>query len=137
MQAKNVSKIWVIRIHLIWSIETDNPNSISNPSHDDEAYYDGDQQILQQNDLFQSVDCSIQCPPHWTEPVVQQTQSLVYPTSASISFKCPYYAKPNAKITWIKDGYIFSPELTELVKVKFIYFCFYWLLFSLQLITCI
>jgi len=128
LQAKNVSKIWVIRfvfIYVIWSIETDNPNSISNPSHDDEAYYDGDQQILQQNDLFQSVDCSIQCPPHWTEPVVQQTQSLVYPTSASISFKCPYYAKPNAKITWIKDGYIFSPELTELVKFKLIYFCFY------------
>jgi hypothetical protein len=67
-------------------------------------------------ELFQPIDCSIQCPPYWTEPVLQQKQTLVYPTSASISFKCPYNAKPTAKLTWIKDGQIFTPELIELVK---------------------
>ncbi len=89
-----------------------------NPSLDDDSYYDGDQQTSQQFELFQTVDCSSQCAPHWIEPVVQQKQSLVYPTSASVSFKCAYEAKPKAKITWLKDGHIFVPELTELVNKK-------------------
>ena len=125
MQANTVSKLEAFDlffIHLLLYIATDKQNSIPNPSVDDDAYYDGDQQISQQTELFQSIDCSIQCPPYWTEPVLQQKQSLVYPTSASISLKCPYQAKPKAKITWMKDGYIFSPELIELVKEKFIYF---------------
>lgn len=62
------------------------------------------------------MDCSVRCPPHWIEPVVQQRQTLVFPTSASVSLKCPYMAKPQAKITWFKDGQLFSPELYELVK---------------------
>jgi hypothetical protein len=66
----------------------------------------------------QPIDCSIQCPPYWTEPVLQQKQTLVYPTSASISFKCPYNSKPKAKITWLKDGQIFTPELVEYVKTN-------------------
>jgi hypothetical protein len=90
----------------------------------DDAYYDGDQQAPQQLELFQSIDCSIQCSPYWTEPISQQKQTLVYPTSASISFKCPYQAKPKAKVTWFKDGQIFVPELTELVKMKQKYFLF-------------
>ena len=89
-----------------------------NPSLDDDAYYDGDQQIPQKLQLIQPIDCSIQCPPYWTEPVLQQKQTLVYPTSASVSFKCPYQAKPKAKITWLKDGYVFVPELIELVNIR-------------------
>jgi len=30
--------------------------------------------------------------------------------------KCPYQAKPKAKITWFKDGNIFAPELIEWVN---------------------
>ena len=97
-------------------IVTTTQNSVLNPSLDDDNYYDGDQQIPQQVELFQSIDCTSQCPPYWIEPVLQQKQSLVYPTSASISLKCPYNAKPKAKVTWLKDGHIFSPELIELVK---------------------
>ena len=82
----------------------------------EDAYYDGDQQEPVRVDLFQTFDCSIQCPPYWTEPVLQQKQSLVYPTSASVSLKCPYNAKPKAKITWYKDGQVFLPELYELVR---------------------
>jgi hypothetical protein len=112
-----------------------------NPSLDDDAYYDGDQQAPQQMELFQSIDCSVQCPPYWTEPVLQQKQTLVYPTSASISFKCPYHAKPKAKITWLKDGHNFVPELIELVKeidtCFFLNFYFYSSFSSLQLIICI
>jgi hypothetical protein len=59
---------------------------------------------------------------HIGEPVLQQKQTLVYPTSASISFKCPYNAKPKAKLTWLKDGQLFIPELIELVKEINIYF---------------
>lgn len=87
----------------------------SNPSLDDDAYYDGDQQAPQPMDLFQSIDCSSQCAPYWTEPVLQQKQTLVYPTSASVSFRCPYQAKPKANIIWLKDGHMFVPELSELV----------------------
>ncbi|CAF0751826.1 unnamed protein product [Adineta steineri] len=100
---------------------TDNQNAILNPSLDDDAYYDGDQQIPQQLELFQSIDCSSQCAPYWTEPVVQQKQTLVYPTSASVSLKCPYNAKPKAKLTWLKDGHLFTPELTELFTIENIY----------------
>jgi hypothetical protein len=82
---------------------------------DDDAYYDGDQQLPSQTEYFLPIDCSTQCPPYWTEPVAQK-QSLVYPTSASVSFKCPYQAKPKGKITWLKDGNVFVPELTELVN---------------------
>lgn len=81
----------------------------------DDAYYDGDQQELVHVNLFQTLDCSNQCPPHWIEPVIQQKQTLVYPASAFISLKCPFYAKPKAKITWYKDGQIFLPELYDLV----------------------
>ena len=83
---------------------------------DDDSYYDGDQNDAVRVNLFQTLDCSIQCPPHWIEPVVQQRQTLVYPTSASVSLKCPYDAKPKAKITWFKDGQLFLPELYELVN---------------------
>lgn len=82
----------------------------------DDAYYDGDQQAPQSIELLQTMDCSVQCPPHWTEPILQQKQTLVYPTSASIQLRCPYQAKPKAKVTWFKDGHIFEPELTELVR---------------------
>ena len=67
-------------------------------------------------DPFQAIDCSIQCPPHWNEPVLQQKQTLVYPTSASVSLKCPYHAKPKARISWFKDEHLFTPELQELVS---------------------
>jgi len=70
--------------------------------------------------LLQIFDCSIQCPPHWIEPILQQKQTLVYPTSAFVSFKCPYNAKPQAKITWFKDGQIFTPELYDLVNRLFV-----------------
>ncbi|CAF1052258.1 unnamed protein product [Adineta steineri] len=83
----------------------------------DDAYYDGDQQDPIQVDLFQTIDCSMQCSPHWTEPVIQQKQTLVYPTSASVSLKCPYEAKPKGKLTWYKDGQIFRPELYELFSI--------------------
>ncbi len=86
---------------------------------DDDAYYDGDQQEPIHVDLFHTTDCSTQCSPYWIEPVLQQKQTLVYPTSASISLKCPYQAKPKAKITWFKDGHLFLPELYELVKKEF------------------
>jgi hypothetical protein len=88
---------------------------------DDDAYYDGDQQASSQIEYVQSIDCSIQCPPYWTEPVVQQKQTLVYPTSASVSFKCPYQAKPKAKLTWMKDGNVFIPELIELFTINNMY----------------
>ncbi|UJR21112.1 hypothetical protein I4U23_024212 [Adineta vaga] len=84
---------------------------------DDDAYYDGDQNGAVRVDLFQTIDCSIQCPPHWIEPVLQHKQTLVYPTSASVSLKCPYDAKPKAKITWFKDGQVFLPELYELFSI--------------------
>ncbi|CAF1652721.1 unnamed protein product, partial [Adineta ricciae] len=84
---------------------------------DDDAYYDGDQNGAVRVNLFQTLDCSIQCPPHWIEPVLQQRQTLVYPTSASVSLKCPYEAKPKAKITWFKDGQLFLPELYELFSI--------------------
>lgn len=92
---------------------------ILNPSFNDDAYYDGDQQAPQEIELSQSIDCSIQCSPYWIEPVLQQKQTSVYPTSASVSFKCPYEAKPKAKLIWLKDGHPFQPELTELVKENF------------------
>ena len=82
---------------------------------EDDVYYDGDQQEPAHVDLFQTIDCSIQCPPYWTEPLFQEKQTLVYPTSASVSLKCPYNAKPKAKLTWYKDGQIFLPELYQLV----------------------
>lgn len=99
-------------------VATETQEPILNPSLNDDAYYDGDQQSPQEIEFSQPLDCSIQCPPYWTEPVIQQKQTLVFPTSASISFKCPYNAKPKAKLTWLKDGYPFAPELTELVKNK-------------------
>ena len=83
---------------------------------DDDSYYDGDQQEPFQVNLVERMDCSIQCPPHWIEPVLQNKQTLVYPTSASISMKCPFYAKPAATTIWLKDGEIFSPELYDLVR---------------------
>ena len=82
----------------------------------DDAYYDGDQQEPVRVNLLQTIDCTNQCPPFWTEPVLQQKQTLVYPTSASVSLKCPYQAKPTARIRWFKDGHIFQPELDELVR---------------------
>ncbi|CAF3929533.1 unnamed protein product [Rotaria sordida] len=45
----------------------------------------------------------------------------VYPTSALVSLKCPYNAKPKAKLTWFKDEQVFSPELYELFSVDNIY----------------
>ncbi|CAF1414355.1 unnamed protein product, partial [Rotaria sordida] len=56
-------------------------------------------------------DCTNQCPPYWTEPILQQKQTLVYPTSAFVSLKCPYNAKSKVKITWFKDEQIFSPRI--------------------------
>ena len=91
------------------------PNIFSEPSVNNDDYYDGDQQPPKIVDLIQSPDCSSQCQPHWIEPVLQQKQTLVYPTSASVSFKCPYHAKPKPNITWYKDGQVFLPELIELV----------------------
>ncbi|CAF1499751.1 unnamed protein product, partial [Rotaria sordida] len=44
-----------------------------------------------------------------------------YPTSALVSLKCPYNAKPKAKLTWFKDEQVFSPELYELFSVDNIY----------------
>lgn len=85
----------------------------------DDAYYDGDQQEPVRVNLLQTIDCSNQCPPFWTEPVLQHKQTLVFPTSASVSLKCPYYAKPTARITWWKDGQIFQPELYELVGEEY------------------
>jgi hypothetical protein len=82
----------------------------------DDAYYDGDQQAPGEIDLSQTIDCSTQCQPYWTEPVIPQKQALVYPTSASVLLECPYHAKPKAKLTWYKDGHIFTPELPELVN---------------------
>lgn len=82
----------------------------------DDSYYDGDQQEPVHVSLIQTIDCSNECPPHWTEPIIQQKQTLVYPTSASVSLKCPYEAKPTATIIWFKDGQIFSPELYDLVR---------------------
>ena len=44
-----------------------------NPSiNNDDAYYDGDQQELVHVDLLQTIDCTNQCPPYWTEPILQQ-----------------------------------------------------------------
>ncbi|CAF1581702.1 unnamed protein product [Adineta ricciae] len=99
----------------------DNQDFISNPSFDEDAYYDGDREAPQQIEPSHLIDCSIQCPPYWTEPVVQQKQTLVYPTSATVSLKCPYQAKPRAKITWLKDGQLFTPELTELFVIENMY----------------
>ena len=82
----------------------------------DDAYYDGDLQMPESTNIKENIDCSIQCPPHWTEPVLQQQQALVFPTSASVSLKCSFHAKPKAKVTWLKDGHPFSPELQELVS---------------------
>lgn len=82
---------------------------------DDDAYYDGDQQIPEQIGSSINLDCSIQCQPYWTEPVLQLKQTLVFPTSAEVSFVCPFHAKPRAKVTWLKDGHIFTPELDEIV----------------------
>jgi hypothetical protein len=112
MVKKNVSQIRIFWYSFLESIAIDFRDSIDT----DDAYYDGDQQEPVRVDLFQTIDCSIQCPPYWTEPVLQQKQTLVYPTSASVSLKCPYNAKPKAKLTWYKDGQIFLPELYELVK---------------------
>ncbi|CAF0798978.1 unnamed protein product [Rotaria sordida] len=122
-------KIFFIIFILIISINTvitdeklnEIQDSFINPPLDDDVYYDGDQQRPQQVEYFHSINCSIQCPPHWIEPVAQQTQTLVYPTSASISLKCPYQAKPKAKITWVKDGHIFVPELIELFSIDDMY----------------
>ncbi len=117
MQIKTVSIIIYLlsTIDRIWSIENED-SFLKSSITDDDAYYDGDQQASSQIEYVQSIDCSIQCPPYWTEPVVQQKQTLVYPTSASVSFKCPYQAKPKAKLTWMKDGNVFIPELIELVN---------------------
>jgi len=115
VQNRNVSEVFIIIIYwyyFIGFLAIDFQDSINN----DDAYYDGDQQEPVHVDLFQTIDCSIQCPPYWTEPVIQEKQALVYPTSASVSLKCPYNAKPKAKITWYKDGQIFLPEIYELVK---------------------
>jgi hypothetical protein len=122
-------------IDRIWSIENQD-SFLKSSITDDDAYYDGDQQASSQIEYVQSIDCSIQCPPYWTEPVVQQKQTLVYPTSASVSFKCPYQAKPKAKLTWMKDGNVFIPELIELVN-KWSSFNLYQFYSSLQLIICI
>ncbi|CAF0926691.1 unnamed protein product [Rotaria sp. Silwood1] len=102
-------------------IAIENQDSLINSSFLDDAYYDGDQQTPQQIEYFQAINCSIQCIPHWFEPVLSQKQTLVYPTSASISLKCPYRAKPKAKITWFKDGQIFIPELIELFSIDDMY----------------
>lgn len=82
----------------------------------DDAYYDGDQQEPVRVNLLQTIDCTHQCPPFWIEPVLQHKQTLVYPTSASVSLKCPYQAKPTASIRWFKDGHLFQPEFDELVS---------------------
>ncbi|CAF4584686.1 unnamed protein product [Rotaria socialis] len=110
----------LININIVSTNEKsiDIQDSPVNPSNYEDAYYDGDQQILQPVEDFQTIDCSIQCSPHWIEPVIQQKQTLVYPTSASIQLKCPYRAKPKAKITWLKDGHIFAPELAELFSIN-------------------
>lgn len=86
----------------------------------DDSYYDGDQQEPVHVSLVQTIDCSYQCPPHWTEPILQKKQTLVYPTSASVSMKCPFMAKPRANVTWLKDGQIYSPELYEFVSESMI-----------------
>ncbi|CAF4156007.1 unnamed protein product [Rotaria socialis] len=88
---------------------------------DDDAYYDGDQQEPVHVNLLQTIDCSYRCPPYWSEPILQQKQTLVYPTSAFVSLKCPYNAKPKAKITWFKDGKLFSPELYEMFSIDNMY----------------
>lgn len=110
--------ILLINIINVYARERDNRIDIENSvnNNDDDSYYDGDQQEAVHVDLFQTIDCSIQCPPYWIEPILQQKQTLVYPTSASVSLKCPYNAKPKAKLTWYKDGQIFLPELYELVS---------------------
>ncbi|CAF4337836.1 unnamed protein product, partial [Rotaria sordida] len=54
-------------------------------SIDDDAYYDGDQQEPVHVNLLQTIDCTSQCPPYWIEPILQQKQTLVYPTSAFVS----------------------------------------------------
>ena len=41
-------------------------------SIDDDAYYDGDQQEPVHVNLLQTIDCTNQCPPYWTEPILQQ-----------------------------------------------------------------
>ena len=112
--------VYIIIINIVTVISNeDQPTNIDDSfldSFDDEIYYDGDQYSSRQFQYFSSKNCSIQCSPHWIEPILQQQQTLVYPTSASVPLKCSYQAKPKAKITWYKDGHIFSPELTELVK---------------------
>ncbi|CAF3824726.1 unnamed protein product, partial [Rotaria magnacalcarata] len=110
----------LININIVSANEKsiDIQDSPVNSSGYDDAYYDGDQQVPQSAEDFQAIDCSIQCSPHWIEPVIQQKQTLVYPTSASIQLKCPYRAKPKAKITWLKDGHIFAPELAELFSIN-------------------
>lgn len=103
--------------HCHYASTANQPRSLlANPSIDDDSYYDGDQPAPESMDPLQAIDCSNQCPPHWNEPVLQQKQTLVYPTSASVSLKCPYRAKPKARITWFKDGQLFTPELQELVS---------------------
>ncbi|CAF1110168.1 unnamed protein product [Didymodactylos carnosus] len=78
--------------------------------NNEDAYYDGDSQ---QFNNIQTSDCSIQCPPYWTEPV-QQIQSLVYPAAAFVSLKCPYNGKPTPQLTWYKDDQVFVPKSYEL-----------------------
>ena len=87
-------------------------------SFDEDAYYDGDLQAPELPILPKKVDCSVQCAPQWTEPVLQYRQSLVYPTSAVVSLRCPFEAKPKAKVTWLKDGQLFTPDLPELVTQR-------------------
>jgi len=134
LPGKNVSEIFLRYLYyFIGSIAIDFQDSIDN---NDDTYYDGDQQEPVHVDLFQTIDCSIQCPPYWIEPILQQKQTLVYPTSASISLKCPYNAKPKAKLTWYKDGHIFLPELYEMViefKINFLFkfLSFIYLVFNL------
>ena len=64
---------------------------------DDDAYYDGDQQTPSTNGIyFNRSDCSIQCSPRWTEPVVQQmTNSRV--SNLGIRFHLNVLIKQNQK----------------------------------------
>ena len=98
--------------------------SKSQSSFDEDAYYDGDQQVPELFTMAKKIDCSIQCPPYWTEPVLQHRQSLVYPTSAFVSLRCPFEAKPKAKVTWLKSGQIFTPDLPDLVNENDLQFFF-------------
>ncbi|CAF2821688.1 unnamed protein product [Rotaria sp. Silwood2] len=111
---------FILLIHII-NVFSNKKSIVFQESLDDDAYYDGDQQEPVHVNLLQTIDCSNQCPPYWTEPILQQKQTLVYPTSAFVSLKCPYNAKPKAKITWFKDEQIFSPELFELFSIDDMY----------------